>query len=80
MVDEFIELYVKKIASNAKSVSVAKRIDKENKSCDITIYTDSADVGRIVGKNGKMVSSIKTLVSCCKAKDGIGYKIVVEST
>lgn len=79
MVDDFIKSYVKKIASHSEHISVAKSIDSENNSCDITIYANDSDIGRIIGRNGKMISSIKTLISGCKAKDGISYKIVVES-
>ncbi|RDU57626.1 KH domain-containing protein [Helicobacter sp. MIT 99-5507] len=79
MVDDFIKSYVKKIASHAEHISVTKSINSQDSSCDIVIYANSNDIGRIVGRNGKMISSIKTLISGCKAKDGISYKIVVES-
>lgn len=79
MVGEFIQIYVKKIALKPEYVRVYQSINKEENIYDITIYASDKDVGRIIGKNGKMISSIKTLVSGCKAKDGMSYKIIVEA-
>lgn len=79
MVDDFIKLYVQKIASNPECINVIRSIDTKENTCNITIYASSIDIGRIIGKGGKMISSIKTLVSGCKAKDGMSYKIIVES-
>lgn len=79
MIEDFIKLYACKIAQKPEAILVKKSVDEANKLCDIVIYADSADVGRLIGKNGKMISSIKTVVSGCKAKDGFSYKIVVEA-
>lgn len=78
MVDEFIKSYIKKIVSYPDSVSVLKEIDYDQKICNLTIYANNSDIGRIIGKDGKMISSIKTIVSSCKAKDGMSYNITVE--
>ena len=79
MIKDFIQSYAQKIALNPKQIMVEESIDKEHKIRNITIYASSADVGRLIGKQGKMISSIKTLVSACKAKDGMSCKIVVEA-
>lgn len=77
MIQEFLKEYVRKIVSKPECVKIAQRT--EGNICNITIFAHEGDVGRIVGKNGKMISAIKTLISACKAKDGVGYKIVVEA-
>lgn len=79
MIDKFIKTYAKKICSKPDCIEVKEDINKEENVCNIVIYADNADVGRLIGKNGKMISSIKTLISACKAKDGMSYKIVVEA-
>lgn len=78
MVDEFIKAYAKKISSKPELVEV-KTVYHQNNICDIVVYASDVDVGRLVGKNGKMIGSLKTIISACKAKDGVGYRIVVEA-
>ncbi|RAX52069.1 RNA-binding protein [Helicobacter sp. 16-1353] len=79
MVENFIKEYVKMIAIEPSLIDVKREFDKSTNTANITIYASDADAGRIIGKNGKMISSIKTVISGCKAKDGISYKIVVKS-
>ncbi len=79
MIKDFIQSYVQKIALKPERIEVKEVIDLAHKMRNITIYADNADVGRLIGKQGKMISSIKTLVSACKAKDGMSCKIVVEA-
>jgi predicted RNA-binding protein YlqC (UPF0109 family) len=55
---------------------VYKQIN-ENYS-EITIYANKADAGKIIGKEGKMIGAIKTVISGCKAKDGVSYKVNVK--
>lgn len=78
MIQKFLEEYVKKIVQYPNEVSVSLKDCEENNK-NIIIYTNSVDIGRVIGKDGKMIGSIKTFISGAKAKDGFTYKIVVES-
>ncbi len=76
MVTEFIEEYAKLIVDKSDKLKVS--IESVNPTFSIiTIYADKSDTGRLIGKDGKMISSLKTIISGCKAKNGISYKIVV---
>ncbi|WP_050780219.1 KH domain-containing protein [Helicobacter suis] len=44
---------------------------------EILIYTNPMDMGRVIGKDGKMVSALRTFISGVKVKDGLSYKIIV---
>lgn len=79
MVKDFIKNYAQKIALKPEQIDVVEDVDKTQMIRNITIYADNADVGRLIGKNGKMISSIKTVVSAFKAKDGISCKIIVKA-
>lgn len=79
MVEDFIKEYARKIASKPECIEVKETLNRAEGLRSVVIYADNADVGRLIGKQGKMISSIKTLVSACKAKDGLSYKIVVEA-
>jgi len=43
----------------------------------ITLYANKADIGKLIGKEGKMIGAIKTVISGCKAKDSKSYRINV---
>lgn len=79
MVADFIASYAQKIALHPEEIEVSEVIDKMQMTRNITIYANNDDVGRLIGKNGKMISAIKTLVSACKAKDGLACKIMVKA-
>ncbi|MGB5919643.1 MULTISPECIES: KH domain-containing protein [unclassified Arcobacter] len=76
MIKNFIESYVKLIASNPDSIVVSeKQID--DTFVEVTISADTHDVGKLIGKNGNMINALKTMANGCKAKDGVSYKIQV---
>ncbi|MGP1580199.1 MAG: KH domain-containing protein [Wolinella sp.] len=78
MVEVFIEEYAKKIATDVDKIKVVRKDIEENFS-EITIFASSQDTGRLIGRDGRMIGALKTLISGCKAKDGYSYKIIVKA-
>lgn len=78
MVDKFLESFAHLIVDNPDHVKV-ERIDVDENFCEIVIYADKGDTGKLIGKDGKMINSIKTVISGCKAKDGKSYRITVKA-
>ena len=78
MVEDFIKDYIKLIVNSPDLIKIDSKTDGEVKN--ITIYAHKDDVGKIIGRNGKMISSIKTFISGNKAKDGLSYRLNVEAT
>lgn len=76
MIKNFIESYVKLIASNPDSITVSEN-QIDDTFVEVTISADTSDVGKLIGKNGNMINALKTMANGCKAKDGISYKIQV---
>ncbi len=77
MVEKFVEEYAK-LSSNEPQKIRVQRVDVNPTYSEITIFASIADAGKLIGKDGKMISSIKTLISGCKVKDGISYKVIVK--
>ncbi|NPA55935.1 MAG: KH domain-containing protein [Epsilonproteobacteria bacterium] len=75
---EFVEKYAKLLAFYPNEVSV-KVGEKKDDFIEILIYANKIDAGRIIGKNGSMIKAIKTVLSGCKAKENISYKISVHT-
>ncbi len=78
LVEKFIEEYIRKIALEPSAVRVESEL-VEAELVQIIVYASNQDTGRLIGKDGKMIGAIKTLVSACKAKDGRSYKITIKA-
>ncbi len=77
MVADFVAQFAKLIASNPDDVRV--EVQEGDEVTEIVLYANQADIGKLIGKSGKMIGAIKTVISGCKAKDGVSYRINVEA-
>jgi hypothetical protein len=77
MISEFIAQFAKLIASYPDDIKV--ELQEGDDVTEIILYANQADIGKLIGKEGKMIGAIKTVISGCKAKDGISYRINVEA-
>ena len=68
MVEKFIEEYAKLIASEPENVSVS-RVNLGENFDEIIVRTSKNDTGRLIGKDGKMINALKTLITGYKAKE-----------
>lgn len=78
MVEDFIREYAKKIVNKPEAIDIQIQ-DEEDNTREILILADSQDVGRLIGRDGKMVGSLKTFISGTKAKNGKNYRIAVQA-
>lgn len=76
---ELTELIVKSLVKDADSVSV-KAFDTEENEISIEIVVSEDEAGSIIGKNGKTINSIRTLLQASSyLKDNKKIKINVTS-
>ena len=76
MIADFVAQFAKLIASNPDDIRV--EVQESDEMTEIVLYANQADIGKLIGKSGKMIGAIKTVISGCKAKDGVSYRINVE--
>lgn len=76
MIVDFVAQFAKLIASHPEDVKV--KVIEGDEVTEIVLYANQADIGKLIGKSGKMIGAIKTVISGCKAKDGVSYRINVE--
>lgn len=43
----------------------------DSRRCDVLIHADASDRGRIIGKSGRMISSLRTLAKAAGEKAGL---------
>ena len=68
MYKELIEYLVKSLVDNKDAVVLTEA--KEDTKTVITVKVDSKDMGRVIGKKGKIANSIKTLIQAKAYNDG----------
>lgn len=79
MVKDFLLSYTKLLVNNPEDISIEiSRIDEGLD--EITIFANSEDIGKLIGKEGRMINSIKTVISGCKAKGGTNYRVNVKAS
>ena len=77
---ELTEFLVKLLVVNKDNVSVKEfESDEENTSL-IQVLVDSEDIGKVIGKGGKLANSLRTLVQASSyLKDNKKVKINIDS-
>jgi len=78
MVQEFVLTYARMIASHPEALSIVVE-PMDEMGDEITLFADPSDVGKLIGKEGRMINSIKTVISGCKAKGGKSYRVNVKA-
>ena len=77
MIADFVAQFAKLIASKPDDIRV--EVQEGDEIIQIVLYANQSDIGKLIGKSGKMIGAIKTVISGCKAKDGMSYRINVEA-
>jgi predicted RNA-binding protein YlqC (UPF0109 family) len=78
MVEDFILYYSKLIVKYPNSLKIeVKSVDEVLD--EIVLFADAEDVGKLIGKEGKMINAIKTLISGCKAKGSKNYRVSIKA-
>ena len=73
MYKDLIEYLVKSLVDNKDAVTITETED-DGKTV-ITVKVESADMGRVIGKDGRIIKSIREIVRAYSAKNG--HKVVV---
>ncbi len=64
---ELVEYIVRSLVENKDAVSVA--IEESEEETIVRVNVADEDMGRVIGKNGKVASSIRTIVKSFAGKD-----------
>ncbi len=78
MVTDFLLSYTRLLVNNPEDLSIDISNIDDNFD-EITIFANNEDIGKLIGKDGRMINSIKTVISGCKAKGGKNYRVNVKA-
>lgn len=78
MIKEFLKQYAMLIAQYPEKV-VVEEIRHEDDFVEIIIQADKSDTGKLIGRDGRIINAIKTVISAYKTKDKTSYKVNVKA-
>ncbi len=74
------ETIIKKIVSDPESVTVKEFETEEENTIQIEVLISSDDMGKVIGKDGKVINSIRTIVQASSSlEDNKKVRINVDS-
>lgn len=76
---ELTEFLFKNLASKPEDVKVKKFDTTEEGFVLLQVMVDDSDMGRILGKAGKVANSIRTIVQAAASNQGDKVKINIDS-
>ncbi len=65
---EFIEFIAKQLVNNPDKVSVEEPTPDEN-TIELNLKVDKSDIGKVIGKQGKNVNAMRTLLYAVGGKE-----------
>lgn len=77
MVENFLLEYAKLIADFPEKVKL-ERVKLDDDFTELVIYADKVDTGKLIGKDGRTINAIKTVIVGYKAKDTTSYRVTVK--
>ena len=77
---ELTEAIIKRLVADPETVSVKEFDTEEENTVQIEVLIQEDDMGRVIGKNGKVISAIRTVVQASSSLyDNKKVKINVSS-
>lgn len=73
-----IELVEHLVASLVPDGDYVVEEHEGNGTCDIVVTIAQKDIGKVIGKQGRIAMAIRTLVRAASAKSNIKYSVIIE--
>ena len=73
---ELVKYIVEQFAEHKDEIEY-KEEEKEN-GIEITVYLEDSDMGKVIGKQGKIAKALRTLVKAATPKDSKKYSVEIK--
>jgi len=67
-ISDYVQFVVEHLVDNGESVSVNPQVEGDDLYVDIEV--DKSDRGRVIGKNGRLIRSLRVVVRAAAGRDG----------
>ena len=78
--EELLISITKGLVDNPDEVSVDVNEPNEEGVIVYHLHVADSDMGRVIGKQGRIAKAIRTLVKSASAKSNVKYNVVIEET
>jgi len=76
-VKDFLEYVAKALVDKPEAVEV--EVDEEEGETVLTLFVDGADMGRVIGRDGRIANAIRSLLRVMATRDGRHVELEIES-
>ena len=73
---ELVKYVVSQFAEHKDEIEYLE--EEKCNAVEITVLLDESDMGKVIGKQGKIAKALRTLVRCASAKEGKKYNIEIK--
>ena len=74
---ELVKYVVEQFAENKEAIEYREE-EKEN-CIELTVFLDESDMGKVIGKQGKIAKALRTLVKAATPKGAKKYVVEIKS-
>lgn len=74
---ELVAYVARSLVDNPDAVSV--EVDEGDDEVNLTLFVDEADMGRVIGRDGRIANSIRSLLRVMGTRDGRHVDLEIES-
>ncbi|MEO6867931.1 MAG: KH domain-containing protein [Gaiellales bacterium] len=67
-IGDYVQYVVEQLVDNSESVNVSEQVEGTELFVDIEV--DQPDRGRVIGKNGRLIRSLRVVVRAAAGRDG----------
>jgi len=78
MAEKFILEFAKLVSDYPDEIQISRN-DVDETFSEIEIKANKSDTGKLIGRDGKMISSLKTIITGCKAKENRSYRVTIKA-
>ena len=73
---ELIKYVVNQFAENPNEVEYL--VEEKGNAVDVTVVLKESDMGKVIGRQGKIAKALRTIVSAASKKSGKRYNIEIK--
>ncbi len=75
---DLIKYIVEAFAEKKDVIEYTESYDEETNTVSVVIYLDPTDMGKVIGKQGKIAKALRTIVRSAAAKENKKYSIEIK--